>query len=124
MQGGYEKYPVRPSPAPAEVGASLMQDDEDDLANPMGAESEMLAPVETAPVPSITNQLNSGYLSQSGPSSGLLAAIGGALERVESGIAQPTDPGRAATAEVRYVQLLRTGMSDEEARLMMQTGGA
>lgn len=124
MQGGYEKYPVRPSPAPAEVGAQLMQDEDEPLANPMGAQSEMLAPVETAPVPSVTNQLNSGYLSQSGASSGLLAAIGGALERIEGGVDQPTGEGRVFTAPDRYVQLTRMGLSDEEARLMMQTGGA
>ena len=131
MQGGYEKYPARPSPDPKQVGAQLMgmrpEDEESEGMAQLQAEGpqdEEVTPLSRAPVPSATSAINAGYMSQSGASSGLLAQIGDALQRVENGNGPIVTPERQITGPNRLEHLLALGMSPEEAELMMQTGGA
>lgn len=76
------------------------------------------------PVPSVAAAFDGSDIApQDGPS-GLIAAIGGALTRVDNGLMSPTQPERMMNAPQRYAQLRQLGLSDEEAQLMMQTGGA
>lgn len=132
MQGGYERYPMRPSPDPKQVGQQLMgmRHDPEEMGEDMaqmrmeGPQDEELTPQSSAPVPSATSAINAGYMSQSGTPSGLLAQIGDALQRVENGNGPILTPERQITAPNRMEQLLALGMSPEEAQLMMQTGGA
>ena len=139
MQGGYQPYPTN-VPDPKRVGQALMQDEQE----PPGAPEEWDAPQGEAggfpqgqvpnpfkgftpgppPQPSMTSRLNAGMEAHAGDSS-LLSAVGGALQRTDNGPMHPDeDAVRAFAQPRRLAQLLAMGMSDEEALLMMHTGGA
>lgn len=89
-----------------------------------GPEDEQLAPASMAPEPTATNALNAGYYGDTGIPSATLAALGGALQRVENGVEPDPDPTHQLNQPNRFAQMLRLGLSDEEARLLTQTGGA
>lgn len=130
MMGGYATYPASPTPDPKKVGQQLMQhsmgeeQEEGPMADQMEGPGDRESSVMASPPIDPASAINSGYMSQSGVPSGLLAQVGDALSRVQNGAEPVTTPERNITAPNRYQTLLQMGMSPEEAQLMMQTGGA
>jgi hypothetical protein len=131
MMGGYAQYPAQPTPDPKQVGQQLMQQQMPDEEQSEGmtvdqqeGPGDTESPTSSAPPVHPANAISSGYMSQSGVPSGLLAQVGDALQRVQNGATPVDTPERMVTAPNRFQTLLQMGMSPEEAQLMMQTGGA
>lgn len=127
MQGGYQTYPTRPAPDPRQVGQQLMTQPvqrPEDPAEPAPMDTSVASLSMPAPTPTGAAAVNSGMMASSINDPHLLAAIGGVLTRSENGLMLPDAPEKQLNVQQRLTQLLRLGMSPEEAHLMIRTGGA